>query len=517
MAIQPIILPTDALLYLLVLVGIVFAFWAKKREHIRVPWQHVCQNRIAVASMTILGFFLVIALLDSVHFQTALPSIEKNHQVQYGATVHSVLDVLMSPAGTNDEETYSAPFAHHLFSKQTITLPNGKQWRLYPRLEHATNESLGKEVGYAVLLALLKVGLISGLIFVVHYLRQNYFKTQIAPTTQTDLNFQTTNHLNLQNDNPKDKQFLPRPPMMSGNFYSGLEGIVGVGEDAAVGVTDKLEKESVHSTFITFIITFSILLFSVFVCSYLSKHFHIFGTDKVGQDVYFQAIKSIRTGIILGTLTTLVMLPFALLLGPMAGYFGGFIDDVIQYIYTTLSSIPGVLLIAASVLALQIFITNHPKLLDTLAGRADARLLALCFILGITSWTGLCRLLRGESLKLREMDYVQAARALGVSHFKIIIRHILPNVMHIVIISVVLDFSGLVLAEAVLTYVGVGVDPTTNSWGNMINTARLELARDPVVWWPLAAAFVLMFTLVLTANLFADVVRDAFDPRIKDK
>ena len=89
--------------------------------------------------------------------------------------------------------------------------------------------------------------------------------------------------------------------------------------------------------------------------------------------------------------------------------------------------------------------------------------------------------------------------------------------MHIVLISIVLDFSALVLAEAVLSYVGVGVDPTANSWGNMINSAWLELAREPVVWWPLMAAFIFMFTLVLMANLFADSVRDAFDPRLKDK
>ena len=157
--------------------------------------------------------------------------------------------------------------------------------------------------------------------------------------------------------------------------------------------------------------------------------------------------------------------------------------------------------------------SNHPDLFSTMAQRADIRLLALCIILGITSWSGLCRVLRGETLKLREMDYTQAARALGVGEFKIILKHILPNVLHIVLIAVVLDFSMLVLAEAVLSYVGVGVDPTTLSWGNMINAARLELAREPIVWWPLLAAFIFMFTLVIAANLFADAVRDAFDPR----
>ena len=150
-----------------------------------------------------------------------------------------------------------------------------------------------------------------------------------------------------------------------------------------------------------------------------------------------------------------------------------------------------------------------------MAERADMRLLFLILILGITSWTGLCRLLRGETLKLRELDYVQAADAFGVAKFSILVRHLLPNLMHLVMIAVVIDFSGLVLAEAVLSYVGVGVDPTTLSWGNMINRARLEMAREPMVWWSLLASFSFMFTLVLAANLFSDVVRDAFDPRLR--
>jgi peptide/nickel transport system permease protein len=174
-----------------------------------------------------------------------------------------------------------------------------------------------------------------------------------------------------------------------------------------------------------------------------------------------------------------------------------------------------VLLIAAAVLMMQVWIETHPLWFDTVLARADMRLLALCVILGITSWTGLARLLRGEALKLREMEYIQAAHAFAVPHSRILARHILPNVMHIVLIAMVMDFSGLVLAEAVLSYVGVGVDPTTISFGTMINSARLEMAREPMVWWSLAAAFSFMLLLVLSANLFADAVRDAFDPRIR--
>jgi peptide/nickel transport system permease protein len=173
-----------------------------------------------------------------------------------------------------------------------------------------------------------------------------------------------------------------------------------------------------------------------------------------------------------------------------------------------------VLLIAASVLMMQVVIETHAAWFATAAERADVRLLSLCVILGVTSWTGLCRLLRGETLKLREMEYIQAAQSFGVSSFKILTRHLLPNLMHIVLISVVMEFSALVLAEAVLSYVGVGVDPSTISFGTLINAARMEMGREPMVWWTLAAAFSFMLLLVLSANLFADAVRDAFDPRM---
>jgi len=231
--------------------------------------------------------------------------------------------------------------------------------------------------------------------------------------------------------------------------------------------------------------------------------------------VLYQALKSIRISLVIGTLTTLVLLPVGIALGIMAGYFRGWVDDAIQYLYTTLNSIPGVLLIAAAVLMMQVVIDRNADWFATTAQRADFRLLILCAILGLTSWTGLARLLRGEALKLSQLEYIQAAHAFGVRDARIISRHILPNVAHIVIIATVMDFSGFVLAEAVLSYVGVGVDPATTSFGTMINAARLEMGREPIVWWSLAAAFVFMFVLVLAANLFADAVRDGFDPRVR--
>ncbi len=226
---------------------------------------------------------------------------------------------------------------------------------------------------------------------------------------------------------------------------------------------------------------------------------HLLGTDKAGGDILFRALKGVRTALIIGGLTTFIAIPFAILFGVVAGFFGGWVDDVIQYIYTTLSSIPGILLIVAFLLLF------------------DRGLFQICVILGITGWTGLCRLLRAETLKLRELDYVQAAQAFGVSTPMILLRHIVPNLMHIILISFILRFSGLVMSEAILSYIGVGVGPETGSWGNMIVEAQYELGREPIVWWNLLASFIFMFGLVLPVNLFGDAARDALDPRLRTR
>jgi len=246
---------------------------------------------------------------------------------------------------------------------------------------------------------------------------------------------------------------------------------------------------------------------------------HLLGTDKVGRDVLVLAIKSIRTGVIVGGTGVLLALPFAIFFGVVAGYFGKRVDDLIVYLFTVLGSIPSILLIAAIMQIVAAWEATWQA-----GGRdiapivsANLRLLFLVGVLGLTGWVGLCRLLRGETMKLAQMDYVRAARALGVRTHVILMRHIVPNLTHIVLITLILGFSGGVLAEAVLSFVGIGVDPSMASWGNMINRARLELARTPVIWWKLAASFVFMIGLVLPVNLFGDALRDAMDPRLQLK
>jgi len=460
---QPVVLWSDIFVWLLVLCAVVFALAVRRREHLRQPWVKLAANRIAMASATVLLAFVLIGLLDSLHYRLALEG-KPGQKTQYAVEVLSVLDALATPLRTRNEKTYSEPFATRLYAKETVDVPGQGTVREYPRLKYGgkhlaeREDEVAADAGFTA----FRAGVLA-------------FLGWLA-------------------------------------VAGVVSGVVGHGEVPGAGWQRVWRGETAFA-WDAVLVTLALMLLVAVPLFWLSGQYHVFGTDKVGQDVLYQILKSVRTGLIIGLVTTLVMLPMAVLLGIVAGYYRGWVDDVIQYIYTVLNSIPGVLLIAAAVLMMQVVIDTHPQWFSTAAERADLRLLALCFILGITSWTGLCRLLRGETLKLRELEYIQAAQAFGVSSWRIIVRHILPNLMHIVIIALVMDFSGLVLAEAVLSYVGIGVDPTMTSFGTMINNARMELGREPVVWWSLTAAFAAMFILVLAANLFADAVRDAFDPR----
>lgn len=455
---------SDALVWLLVLAVIGFALYTRNHPHLRAPWARVARSASGMAAATVLAAFVLVGLLDSVHYRAALPP--QGGKTAYATEVRSLLDRVLEPLRLTREKTYSAPLATHLYAKETVQLQDGSEARVFPRLRHGGAHLKDPQTDWSRDVALKAFrGLAFGLLL--------WFVAMISACAV---------------------------------MARSADSIEAVWREAWAGRT-AVPWRAVFCAF-------GLLCVLIGPVAALAPYYHVLGTDKVGQDVLYQALKSIRTGLVIGTLATLVMLPFALVLGLMAGYFKGWIDDVIQYVYTTLSSIPGVLLIAAAVLMMQVYIENHAELFPTTEIRADVRLLALCVILGVTSWTGLCRLLRGEALKLREMEYIQAAHAFGVSHWRIMMRHITPNVMHIVMIALVMDFSGLVLAEAVLSYVGVGVDPSMISFGTMINSARLEMAREPMVWWSLAAAFVFMLTLVLAANLFADAVRDAFDPRL---
>jgi peptide/nickel transport system permease protein len=457
----PVILWTDALVFVLVAAIAGYSWYVRRQPHLLLPWRRVTRSASGTSALAVLLVFVAIGLLDSLHYRPALERKGEQGEAAYSTEVLSLFDALATTLRAHRERTYSAPLATRAFARETLetTGPDGKpqQLREFPRLAwggaHLKDEAdAGADIATRAALGLVLATVVWGALAAAVAARQPWRAIWRGETR------------------------LPwRAVLLTAGALLALAGP------------------------------------TLALCS----HYHVLGTDKVGRDVLYLALKSIRTGLVIGTVTTLMLLPFAVALGIMAGYFRGLIDDAIQYVYTVINSIPGVLLIAAAILMIQVLIDRHADLFPTSAQRADMRLLVLCAVLGMTGWTGLARLLRGETLKLRELDFVQAAQAFGVRDVRVMTRHVLPNVMHIVLISLALDFSGLVLAEAVLSYVGVGVDPSMISFGTMINAARLEMSREPMVWWSLAAAFVFMFVLVLAANLFADAVRDAFDPRAR--
>ncbi len=227
----------------------------------------------------------------------------------------------------------------------------------------------------------------------------------------------------------------------------------------------------------------------------LQSRYHLLGTEALGKDVFVQTLKGCRTALIIGGFTSAIYIPLGALMGILGGYFRRWVDDIVQYLYSVLASIPEILLLVSIMFVL------------------DRGLGSMSIALGVTGWVGLCRLIRGETMRQSERTYVTAARALGQSHWKIMMHHLLPNVMHLVLINFVLGFSSIVLAEVVLSYLGVGCPVGTASWGLMIDSGRSELSRDPIIWWNLTAATVALFGLVLALNLLGDSLRRAFDPK----
>jgi peptide/nickel transport system permease protein len=461
-----VLLWTDAVLFLM-LAGLVWYGWRIRRNtNLRANWVKVLRDPSAGI---VLVLFAAVTLLDSVHFRRALApaaGAAADAPTFYSPRTESLLDVALARQFAMRESGYSPPLAYLGLNKEPLER-NGESVRDFPRLQFggAHLRDPAREHG-ADVIARAAAGAALGLVVAL----------AVALATAA--------------------------------VFGQRHG--GIGPALRDIVADRTHFP-LRAALLT--VTAACLLAGPVLA--LMGHYHVFGTDRTGNDVLVLSLKSVRTAFVIGTLATLATLPFAVVLGILAGYFKGWVDELIQYLYTMLSSVPNVLLIAACVLMVQVYLDTNPDLFETGLERSDLKIFLLCVILGLTGWATLCRLVRGETLKLRELEFVQAASAFGVGDWRIMARHIAPNVMHLVLITTVLNFSDLILYEAVLTYVGVGVDPSMSSFGGMINHARSEMSRDPVVWWSFAAAFGFMVTLVLAANLFADGVRDAFDPRAR--
>ncbi len=439
-----VLLWTDAAIWLLVAAIVAYAVMVARDRELAANWRKVFRDAPALASSLILVLCLGVTLLDSVHYRLLLPPAEgvKDAAPAYDSRTRSLLDAALADLMASREATYSRPLSYLGFTKETLMV-GGESQRVAPRLKFGGAHLQDPASQWLPdLAARAATGLAAGALAAV---------------------------------------------LLCAAWLAVLARLAG--EPLRATWTRVRERRGPIPWHVA-LITLTVLCLLVGPATTLSGPYHLLGTDLTGNDVLFQSLKSIRTAFVIGTLATVATLPLAVTLGLLAGYFKGWVDELIQYIYTVLSSVPNVLLIAACVLMVQVFLDKNPDLFETGAERADLKLFLLCTVLGLTGWAGLCRLLRGETMKLRELEYVQAANAFGISHWRIMARHIFPNVAHLMLIITVLEFSALILYEAVLSYVGVGVDPSMNSFGGMINLARNEMSRDPLVWWSFSAAFV---------------------------
>ncbi|HTP74551.1 MAG TPA: ABC transporter permease, partial [Burkholderiaceae bacterium] len=451
---------TDLALWALFLALAGYAWHAARQPPLRATWGRAMRDSTTLGAAAVLALFMLVSALDSVHFRGALPATagQASAVTFYDTRTTSLLDLLLSRPLAMRESSYSAPLSTHGLLKENFER-DGVTVREVPRLQFGgahladPERDWARDVSGRVLAGLLAgalLTLLASIVLAVAVAREH------------------------------------------GALLQRWRAIVG-------GRTRYPWRVPLA--------TLAVIALAAGPVVALMGHYHVFGTDRTGNDVLVQAVKSVRTAFVIGTLSTLATVPLALGLGVLAGYFKGWVDEAVQYLYTVLTSVPNVLLIAACVLMVQVYIDTHADAFDTGLERADVKMFLLCVILGLTGWATLCRLVRAETLKLRDLEFMQAAEAFGVSHLRAMARHVVPNVMHLVLITTVLNFSDLILYEAVLTYVGVGVDPSLNSFGGMINLARSEMAGDPVIWWSFVAAFGFMLALVLAANLFADGVR----------
>ncbi|MGZ3787297.1 MAG: ABC transporter permease [Bacteriovorax sp.] len=221
-----------------------------------------------------------------------------------------------------------------------------------------------------------------------------------------------------------------------------------------------------------------------------------FGADIFGRSVLVKVIKATETAVMLGIVVSMISMFIGAGLGMVAGFFGGIVDEVVVWFYTTVSSIPQIMLLVAIAFIL---------------GKGTT---SVFLSLGLTSWVGLCRIIRAEVMKHKDREYVQAASAIGAGNTRKLVKHILPNISHLLIINFTQTFDSAIKAEVILSFLGLSVVGRP-SWGGMIDDAKLELGRG--VWWQLGAATLAMFVIVLAFNILGDALRDALDPKLKGK
>ena len=254
------------------------------------------------------------------------------------------------------------------------------------------------------------------------------------------------------------------------------------------------------------LLLFTIAVFAPFVAPYNPdainvKHVleapsfsHPFGTDDLGRDIFSRVIYGSRISLAVGFVAVGIATIIGIIFGALSGYYGGWLDTIIMRFVDIMLSIPTFFLILAVIAMLEPSIWN------------------IMIVIGITSWMGVARFVRAEFLSLKEREFVLSARALGASDFRIIFRHILPNAMSPVLVSAVLGIAGAVLVESALSFLGIGVQPPTASWGNILTIGKDNIE---IAWWISVFPGLAIFVTVLAYNLLGEGIRDSIDPRLK--
>ena len=234
---------------------------------------------------------------------------------------------------------------------------------------------------------------------------------------------------------------------------------------------------------------------------------HPFGTDSTGRDVFFRIIYGGQISLFIGLLAVGLEVSLGTVLGGMAAYFGGWVDAIIMRFTEAMLAIPSLFLL----IVLAKFLGQNIPTFSILGRTFSGSVLIVILVIGVTSWMYLARIVRANVLSLKEMDYIAASKALGANSPRIFFNHLIPNTLGPIIVASTLGLANAILTEAYVSFLGLGVQPPTATWGNMMDQAQSFLLRG--VWWMWVFPSIFIVFTILCINLMGDGLRDAFDPR----